>query len=70
MDECQPLQLGISIVAYAPLSRGHLTGAIKETPGDFRGSTPRFTEANLAANMKLVDAVEAGPYTRPHFGST
>ena len=51
-------QLGISIVAYAPLSRGLLTGAIKETPEDFRGTTPRFTEANLAANLKLVDAVE------------
>jgi aryl-alcohol dehydrogenase-like predicted oxidoreductase len=44
LDTCR--ELGISIVAYSPLGRGMLTGAIK-TPDDFaendiRRSHPRF----------------------------
>lgn len=54
--------LGISIVAYSPLGRGFLTGAIKsETdfgPGDFRRTSPRFTGENFQKNLDLVREVE------------
>jgi len=54
-------ELGIGIVAYAPLGRGFLTGAIRDTdtlsPGDWRRSNPRFQGENLAHNLALVDAV-------------
>jgi aryl-alcohol dehydrogenase-like predicted oxidoreductase len=50
--------LGISIVAYSPLGRGFLTGAIKSpndfAPDDFRRSSPRFTEENFQKNLDLV----------------
>ncbi|MFL6662082.1 MAG: aldo/keto reductase [Rhizobacter sp.] len=56
-------ELGIGIVAYAPLGRGFLTGAIRDTdtlsPGDWRRSNPRFQGENLAHNLALVDAVNA-----------
>jgi len=54
-------ELGIGLVAYSPLGRGFLTGAIRTVedlePGDFRRSSPRFAEQALAANLRLVDRV-------------
>lgn len=57
-------ELGIGVVAYSPLGRGLLTGAItRETafgPGDWRRSThPRFSPANLGHNLDLVAEVVA-----------
>lgn len=56
-------ELGIGFVAYSPLGRGFLTGAIRSTDAfaddDFRKHNPRFTDENLAANLALVDEVEA-----------
>src|SRR4051812_22214319 len=56
-------ELGIGIVPYSPLGRGFLTGAItsREQFGDddFRRTSPRFDEENLAANMRIVDGVRA-----------
>lgn len=56
-------QLGISLVAYSPLGRGMLTGAIAKTDdlaeGDFRRANPRFQGANMEANQHLVDKVRA-----------
>ncbi|MEI7711775.1 MAG: aldo/keto reductase [Rhodospirillales bacterium] len=54
-------ELGISFVAYAPLGRGFLTGAI-QTFGDIdgrRAAHPRFQEQNFAQNRALVAKVEA-----------
>ncbi len=55
-------ELGITFVAYSPLGRGFLTGAIKSRDdlekGDFRLNNPRFTEEAIAANLKFVDVVE------------
>ncbi|PIA91783.1 Aldo-keto reductase yakc [NADP(+)] [Cercospora beticola] len=51
-------ELGVKIVAYSPLGRGFLTGAIKsradldETDG--RRNHPRFSEQHFADNLKLV----------------
>ncbi len=55
-------ELGIAIVAYSPLGRGFLTGAITSendfAPDDFRRSSPRFTGANFQKNLDLVREVE------------
>ncbi|GAA4576671.1 aldo/keto reductase [Micromonospora coerulea] len=54
-------ELGVSLVAYSPVGRGLLTGAITSrdqlAPDDWRTTVPRFAEDNLAANLRLVDAV-------------
>jgi aryl-alcohol dehydrogenase-like predicted oxidoreductase len=53
--------LGISFVAYAPLGRGFLTGAL-QTFSDIdgrRAAHPRFQEANFARNRELVARIEA-----------
>jgi aryl-alcohol dehydrogenase-like predicted oxidoreductase len=56
-------ELGIGFVAYSPLGRGLLTGAIK-APDDLdetdsrRGRFPRFAEENFEANVRLVERVE------------
>ncbi len=54
-------ELGIAFVAYAPLGRGFLTGAI-QTFADVdgrRAAHPRFQEANFAQNRELVARIEA-----------
>jgi aryl-alcohol dehydrogenase-like predicted oxidoreductase len=55
-------ELGIGIVAYSPLGRGFLTGAIVH-PGDladddFRKTNPGFAEDAFAANMGIVRALQ------------
>ena len=55
-------ELGIGFVAYSPLGRGFLTGAIQRRedldPNDWRLSTPRFSEEAIANNQKLVEKVK------------
>jgi aryl-alcohol dehydrogenase-like predicted oxidoreductase len=55
-------ELGIAIVAYSPLGRGFLTGAIKSphdfAPDDFRRTSPRFMGENFAKNLELVAHVK------------
>ena len=56
------LEVGASLVAYSPLGRGMLSGRFKtETlgEGDWRSSTPRFQGDAYAANVALVDEIEA-----------
>ena len=54
---------GASFVAFSPLGRGFLTGAIAADarfgPGDFRSTLPRFTAEAVAANQRIVDAIRA-----------
>jgi len=61
LDACR--RLGISLVAYSPLGRGFLTGAIRSPDdfdaGDYRRSSPRFQGDNFARNLALVDKVKA-----------
>jgi aryl-alcohol dehydrogenase-like predicted oxidoreductase len=56
-------ELGIGFVAYSPLGRGFLTGALRSLDGldetDFRRSQPRFQGENLKANLAIVEKVEA-----------
>jgi aryl-alcohol dehydrogenase-like predicted oxidoreductase len=53
-------KLGISFVAYSPLGRGFLTGAIKEFAqiDGRRAQHPRFQEANFARNRELIQRFE------------
>lgn len=57
---CQ--ELGITFVAYSPLGRGFLTGAIKSRAdlekGDFRLNNPRFTDEAIKENLKFVEVID------------
>lgn len=54
-------RLNIGFVAYSPLGRGFLSGAIRSRkdlePGDWRLENPRFTDEAIARNSQLADAV-------------
>jgi len=56
-------ELGIGFVAYSPLGRGLLTGAIKSaayfTGDDYRARHPRFVDENFERNMKVVALLES-----------
>ncbi|MFI7574246.1 aldo/keto reductase [Micromonospora sp. NPDC049497] len=56
-------ELGVSLVAYSPVGRGLLTGAItgrdQLADDDWRRHAPRFADGSLDANLKLVEAVRA-----------
>jgi len=56
-------QLGIGFVAYSPIGRGFLTGAIRARsdlqPGDWRLENPRFSADAIAQNVRIADAVVA-----------
>jgi aryl-alcohol dehydrogenase-like predicted oxidoreductase len=55
-------ELGIGFVAYSPLGRGFLSGAISTVDdlaeNDFRRQNPRFQGENFAKNLELVDRVK------------
>jgi aryl-alcohol dehydrogenase-like predicted oxidoreductase len=55
-------ELGISFVAYSPLGRSLLTGAVKQVSdipeGDGRGRHPRFAAGNLVRNLQLISSIE------------
>lgn len=54
---------GVGLVAYSPISRGLLTGAISTTselaPNDFRRAAPRFQSEAVETNLALVEQVRA-----------
>jgi aryl-alcohol dehydrogenase-like predicted oxidoreductase len=60
LDVCR--RNGIGFVAYSPLGRGFLTGAITSQqqfePGDYRHVSPRFVGDNFEKNLKLVATVK------------
>ncbi len=56
------IEVGASLVAYSPLGRGMLTGRFKTeklSEGDWRLTTPRYQGDAYAANVALVDEIEA-----------
>ncbi|MEU1603279.1 aldo/keto reductase [Micromonospora matsumotoense] len=61
LDTCR--ELGVALVAYSPVGRGLLTGAITRrdqlAEGDWRAAAPRFAAESLDANLRLVAAVRA-----------
>ncbi len=54
-------RLGIGFVAYSPLGRGFLSGAIRSRSdlqaGDWRLQNPRFSEEAIAKNARLTEVV-------------
>ncbi|WP_282286800.1 aldo/keto reductase [Pseudomonas sp. PS02302] len=56
-------ELGVALVAYSPLGRGFLTGALKSpedfAADDYRRLSPRFQGDNFQRNLALVDQVRA-----------
>jgi aryl-alcohol dehydrogenase-like predicted oxidoreductase len=56
-------ELGIGFVPYSPLGRGFLTGTVRSldqlADDDFRHSQPRFQGDNLAANVAIVERIDA-----------
>jgi aryl-alcohol dehydrogenase-like predicted oxidoreductase len=56
-------ELGIGFVAYSPLGRGFLTGAIRRfedlAADDYRRMSPRFQGENFQKNLDLVARIEA-----------
>jgi len=56
-------ELRIGFVAYSPLGRGFLTGAIADIgtldADDYRRHSPRFEGDNFTKNLALVDAIRA-----------
>jgi aryl-alcohol dehydrogenase-like predicted oxidoreductase len=63
-DEVLPTlrRLGIGLVAYSPLGRGFLTGAIRSiddlAEDDYRRHSPRFMGDNFQKNLDLVAVIE------------
>ena len=61
LDACR--KLGVSLVAYSPLGRGFLTGAIQSpddlAADDYRRSNPRFVGDNFKRNLQLVEQVKS-----------
>jgi aryl-alcohol dehydrogenase-like predicted oxidoreductase len=55
-------ELGIAFVAYSPLGRGVLTGALTKledlATDDFRRQSPRFADGNLDRNLALLQPVQ------------
>ncbi|GHN01819.1 aldo/keto reductase [Cytophagales bacterium WSM2-2] len=55
-------ELGITFVAYSPLGRGFLTGAIKSRAdlekNDWRLTLPRFTDEAIRENLKFVEVID------------
>lgn len=56
-------ELGITFVAFSPLARAFLTGALRDVnalhPKDMRRNMPRFAPEAYAQNLKLLDGMAA-----------
>jgi len=56
-------ELGVSYVAYSPLGRGFLSGAVRQVDdlpeGDRRHDHPRFHNENLNRNLSLLEPLDA-----------
>jgi aryl-alcohol dehydrogenase-like predicted oxidoreductase len=61
LEACR--DIGAAFVAFSPLGRGFLSGAVRDgaalVAGDLRKTMPRFTSEHLPANLKLLDAYHA-----------
>ena len=61
LETCRAL--GIAFVAFSPVGRGYLTGALRDVSGfdakDLRRQMPRFFPDNYAKNLALLDGLGA-----------
>jgi aryl-alcohol dehydrogenase-like predicted oxidoreductase len=57
LDACR--ELGVAFVAFSPVARGFLTGALRDPATlpakDIRLAMPRFQAPHFQANLKLLD---------------
>lgn len=56
-------ELGTAVIAYSPLGRGMMTGALTSpadfSDDDFRRHAPRFSEENFPKNLQLVEKLKS-----------
>ncbi|MDQ2780760.1 MAG: aldo/keto reductase [Pseudomonadota bacterium] len=56
-------ELGVALVAFSPVARGFLTGALRDVanlaPKDIRRGMPRFEATHYERNLKLLEGFEA-----------
>ena len=56
-------ELGTAFVAFSPLGRGFLTGTLRDVTAleakDIRRTMPRFSPAHYAANLQLLNPLQA-----------
>jgi aryl-alcohol dehydrogenase-like predicted oxidoreductase len=61
LEECG--RIGAALVAFSPLGRGILTGALRDpaelADGDIRRTMPRFQSPNFEANLRFLEPLEA-----------
>jgi aryl-alcohol dehydrogenase-like predicted oxidoreductase len=61
LEACR--EIGAAFVAFSPLARGFLGGALRDVsmldPKDLRRTMPRFEPTNYAANLTLLAGFEA-----------
>jgi aryl-alcohol dehydrogenase-like predicted oxidoreductase len=61
LDACR--EIGAAFVAFSPLARGYLSGALRDLtalpPKDIRRQMPRFAAENYGSNLRLLDAYTA-----------
>jgi aryl-alcohol dehydrogenase-like predicted oxidoreductase len=61
LEECR--RLGVALVAFSPLGRGFLTGAMRSPAelieGDIRRGMPRFQSPNFEENLRLLEPLDA-----------
>ncbi len=57
--------LGVGVVAFSPLGRGMLTGALPgNVPADSRAAYPRFNAEHVAHNRAVAEQIAAFAETR------
>jgi len=60
LEECR--RIGTALVAFSPLGRGFLTGALRDpgefADGDLRRGMPRFQSPNFEDNRRLIEPLE------------
>jgi aryl-alcohol dehydrogenase-like predicted oxidoreductase len=60
LEACR--ELGVAFVAFSPVCRGFLGGALRDVSGleekDIRRQMPRFAAHNFARNLPLLDALQ------------
>ena len=61
LEECR--RLGVTLVAFSPLGRGFLTGAMHAAAGlvegDIRRTMPRFQSPNFEENLRFLEPLDA-----------
>ena len=61
LEECR--RIGAALVAFSPLGRGFLTGALRSpgdlVDGDIRRGMPRFQSPNFEENLRLIEPLTA-----------